>query len=584
MAKNEIAVAEGGEAAADGVNVSKPSPFKMLQNAEAMRSVIIILCLAIMLVAALIVIFWGREPVMRPLGSYSEQEELNAVIAYLKQHQYEYRFDEIRDGKKNTVSVTVDDYDRIVEGLTVDGITSSAPRDGSQILLEDSSFGVSARKEEERLKYAREQQIASMLQHNRKISDAKVLLAIPPRNVFTREARHPSAAVTVKVAGSGTLSPSEVDAIVDSVAAAVQGLDPSRVTLIDQNGRLLNSGSMDAASQAMRRATELQSQKENQYKLKIEEILTPILGYNNFTPMVAVAIDNVDEEKTSQTYNNTPTIRSEQVSEELNSSRTPSGVPGAATNQPPANAQLPEVNPGDAAATGVRTNGINIGSQGNSSRSATRNYEVDTTISHSQKKSGSIERLSVSVAVNYKEGTDKDGNPARVPRTQEELAKIADLLRNGLGIDEARGDTLAVHTVKFFQQEAEDFAETPFYDRPAFEKALRIGISALIIIAILMFLVRPLVMNLINRKSPDEAGKETDLDNGLALEGDDDLNLLVRNEDGPLALYDIKNGQIVLPELHKDEDLLKAVRALVANEPDLAAQVVKDWVSVNEVK
>ena len=104
MAKNEVAVADAGDPAADGVSVTKPSPLKILQNADVMRSVIIILCLAIMLVAALTVIFWGREPVMRPLGSYTEQEELNAVISYLKQHQYEYRFDELRDGRKNTVS------------------------------------------------------------------------------------------------------------------------------------------------------------------------------------------------------------------------------------------------------------------------------------------------------------------------------------------------------------------------------------------------------------------------------------------------------------------------------------------------
>ncbi len=584
MAKNEVAVTDSGTDGPDDVSVSKPSPLKMLQNGDIMRSVIIILCLAIFLVVGLILIFWARDPSMRPLGNYTENDELNSVIAYLQQHEYEYKFYELKDGKKNAISVTVDDYDRIVEGLTVDGIISASPKDGSEILLGDSSFGVSARKEEERLKYAREQQIASMLENNRKIQDAKVLLAIPPRNVFTREAKQPSASVTLKIAGSGTLTAGEVDAVVDSVASSVQGLDPSRVTVIDQNGRLLNSGSMDAASQAMRRATELQSQKEAAYKHKIEEILTPLVGYGNFTPLVAVALDTTEEEKTSQTYNNTPTVRSEQVSEDLNSKNTPSGVPGSATNQPPANAQLPEANPGNAAATGVRTNGISINEQGSSHREATRNFELDTTISHTQKKSGGLERLSVSVAVNYKDGKDKDGNLIKVPRTKEELAVITDLLHKGLGIDETRGDTLAVHTVKFFEQDVGEAIETPFYEKPSFDKIIRIVISALIILAILMFIVRPLVMNLISRKNPANAQEETDLDDNIALEGDDDLNLLVRNDDSPENLYNIKNGQIVLPDLHKDEDLLKAVRALVSNEPDLAAQVVKDWVSGNEVK
>src|SRR5574344_258512 len=442
MAKNEVAVTDGdGIDTSTDISVTKTSPLALLQNGDVLRSVIIILCLAILLVGV-ILIYWAREPAMRPLGNYSDNNELNAVMSYLQQHKYEYKFYELQDGKKNAVSVAVDDYDKIVEGLTLDGLINDGPKDGSEILLGDSSFGVSARKEEERLKYAREQQIANMLKNNRKIADAKVLLAVPRRNVFTRNEQKPSASVTIKVSGSGVLNSSEVDAIVDSVASSVQGLEPSRVTVIDQNGRLLNCGSMDEASQAMRRATELQSQKEADYKRKIEEILNPILGYGNYTPLVAVSLDPVSEEVTSQKYNDTPTVRSEQVSEEYSGGKKNTGIPGAVSNQPPANSQIPE----NYQQNGQR--GSAASSTDNERRSAVRNYELDTTISHSKKKSGSLQRLSVSVAVNYKDSVDKDGKITKVPLSEDELGKITDLLQNGLGIDENRGDTLAVHTVQ----------------------------------------------------------------------------------------------------------------------------------------
>jgi len=73
-------------------------------------------------------------------------------------------------------------------------------------------------------------------------------------------------------------------------------------------------------------------------------------------------------------------------------------------------------------------------------------------------------------------------------------------------------------------------------------------------------------------------GKEVDMDAGMALEGDDELSLLASQVDMHEPVFGVRNGQLILPDLHKDEDLLKAVRALVSNEPDLAAQVVKEWV------
>ncbi|MGN1393136.1 MAG: flagellar basal-body MS-ring/collar protein FliF [Succinivibrionaceae bacterium] len=579
MAQNELTVTEDSGTGDGSITVTKSSPMSFLHNNDLMRSVIIILILAIFLFVGIAVVYWGKSPNMRPLGSYNDSTELNAVISYLKQHQYQYQFYEIKDGKSNVVTVTTDDYDKVVEALTVGGIVNTNPKDGSEILLGDSSFGVSARKEEERLKYAREQQIANMLKNNRKIVDAKVLLAIPKRNVFARDIQKPSASVTLKIAGSGVLSTSEVDAIVDSVASSVQGLETSRVTVIDQNGRLLNSGSMDESAQQMKRVTELQNQKEADYKRKIEEILNPILGYGNYTPLVAVALDPISEETTSKTYSDNPLIRSENVSEEYSNSKFQGGVPGSVTNQPPANSQIPENIQNNMASGSLSGSNVN----GNERRSALRNYELDTKVSHSSKKSGNLERLSVSVAINYKDSVDADGKTTQIPRTQEELDVIKELLSKGLGIDEARGDTIAVHTVKFYQEEFPEIEPEPFYKQDYFEKILRISVSAIIIITIVIFIVKPMIMNLINRK-PDEGVALEDVDGEVALDGDDDLNLLVKNRGEQSPLFDISNGHITVPQLHKDEDLLMVVRTLVREEPDLSAQVIKSWLEKEGVK
>lgn len=107
---------------------------------------------------------------------------------------------------------------------------------------------------------------------------------------------------------------------------------------------------------------------------------------------------------------------------------------------------------------------------------------------------------------------------------------------------------------------------------------MKIVASVLVILGIIMMIVKPMVMKLIYSKDETDRQHELDLDNTMVGQGDDDLRLLAQSADSPESLYNIKNGQLILPDLHKDEDLLKAVRALVSNEPDLAAEVVKKWV------
>ena len=543
---------------------AKSSPISFLGNVDILRQLTLILGLAICLAIAVFILLWGKEPEMRPLGQYST-EELVKTLDYLDQQKITYKVD------GNSVLVPINEYSNIALQLKRAGMGQPEMATGDALLLKDSGFGVSQRLEGERLKYSREQQLARAIEQYQNIGKATVLLAIPKENVFARNDRKPSATVVVALKGSGSLKQEEVDAIVDTVASAVHGLEPGRVTVTDQNGRLLNSGSQDPVSAKTRKEFEMQQKKEAEYKQKIDSILIPVLGVDNYTAEVDISLDFTQEEQTRKSYNpDLPAVRSEMTVEDNNVGNGAMGIPGALSNQPPLNSDIPQ----QATNTGAQEKQIN----GRSRKEATRNYELDTTISRTQRSMGGIRRLTVSVGVDYTKGAAGDGKATRVPRTQAELDTIRRLLKGGLGFDVSRGDSLEVVSLPFNRPELTDAeVQGSLLDNPRFLSAVRISASVLVIIVLIVSVVRPMLNRLLYPEAKPE-GKEVDMDAGLALEGDDELSLLAAQVDMHEPIFGVRNGQLVLPDLHKDEDLLKAVRALVSNEPDLAAQVVKEWV------
>ncbi|OXY83254.1 flagellar M-ring protein FliF [Oceanimonas doudoroffii] len=540
----------------------KSTPFALLGNTDVLRQIVIVLALAICLAMAVFVLLWGKEPEMRPLGVYGNQE-LIETLDYLDAQKVEYAID------GNSVLVRADQYADIQLGLRRSGLTQ-APPEGDSILLSDPGFGISQRLERERLNLSRERQLARVIEQYNSVSSAQVLLAIPRENVFVRDKRKPSATVVLNLRRGGALRQEEVDAIVDTVASAVPDLTPGRVTVTDQNGRLLNSGSQDPMSARTRREFELQQKQEAEYRQKIDAILSPVLGLGNYTAEVDLRLDFRRQQQTVKTYNpDMPAVRSEMVMEDNTSGRGAIGIPGALTNQPPMDADIPEEAGQAAEQSATERN----------RREATRNFELDTTIRHTENAVGDIRRLTVSVAVDYKTVTQADGSLERVPLEAPELARIERLLKGGLGFDVSRGDAIEVVSMSFNRPDLEAVAGVPFYEQSWFWRLARIVGAVLVLVVLLLALVRPMVKRLLNM---DEKGEEVDLDSQSALAGSDELSLLSQQAELEDGMFGIKDGQLKLPNLNKDEDLLAAVRALVGNEPDLAAQVIKDWVQSDE--
>jgi len=558
----DLLINDEGTAALDE-NEQKSSALGFLSNTDVLRQITLILGLAICLAIAVFILLWGKEPDMRPLGTYTTQE-LVKTLDFLDQQKIPYEV----DGK--SVLVNAENYPTIQLALTRAGLANATDSNigGEDILLKDSSFGVSQRMESERLKLSRERQLASAIEQFQNVAKAQVLLAIPKDNVFARNERKPSATVVLNLKGAA-LGQGEVDSIVDMVASAVHGLEPTRVTVTDQNGRLLNSGSQDPISAQTRKEFAMQQKQELEYKQKIDAILIPVLGADNYTAEVDLSLDFSQQEQTRKTYNpDLPAVRSEMTMEENSASGSNGGVPGALSNQPPAASNIPEE------ATGG--DGASAAASGRSRKEATRNFELDTTVSHTRRQMGGIRRMTVSVAVDYKAVPGADGAVTREARTQAELDTLRRLLSGGLGFDVTRGDTLEVVAIPFNRPELDTVAEVPLYDQPWFWRAVRIAASVLVIIVLIVTVVRPMLKRLLYPDAKPEG--EVDFDNHTVLGGDDELSLLSAQVEND-QVFGVRDGQLKLPDLHRDEDLLKAVRALVANEPDLAAQVIKEWVT-----
>lgn len=565
MAENESTeLALSGDDFNSGDQQEQKSGFiGSLGGTDTLRQVTMVIALTICLAIALLIIMWARQPEMRPLGTFAT-EELIQTLDHLDAQKVKYKLE------GNVIYVPENEFQSIRLGMTRSGLAQD-PQTGTDILMQDSGFGVSQRLETERLKHSREQQLARTIEELQSISRARVLLAIPPENVFARRQRMPSATVLVTARGGRVIRDSEVDAIVDIVASAVQSLEPSRVTVTDQNGRLLNSGSQDGASARSRREHEIERSREEEYRNKIDSILMPVLGYGNYTAQVDLVMDFTTVEQTQQRFNpDLPAIRSEMSIEESSVGGLSGGIPGALSNQPPMPSAIPEQAVGGGAQPVV---------PGRNHRESTRNYELDTTISHTSQQSGVIRRLSVSVAVDYRTGVNADGEPEPQPRTQAEIANIRRLLQGSIGYDVQRGDSIEVVSVPFTRTEMEAADTVYFYEEDWFIRLVRLVVAGLVIVVLILSVVRPMLKKLIYPEDTKDAYDEDAL-GGLDL-GDDTIDMLKSSFDESAVGF-AEDGTLMLPDLHGDEDLLKAVRALVANEPELSALVVRNWLEEDD--
>ncbi|MDT0593809.1 flagellar basal-body MS-ring/collar protein FliF [Glaciecola petra] len=560
-ASTELSIPDSDEST-EILESSKNPILETLTNTETIRQVTMIVTLVICVAIAIFIFIWSKEPAYRPLVQMPHQEMIE-TLDHLDQNQIEYKIE------GNTILVLDSEFKNVKLGLARQGLTPSANQ-GTDIIMQDMGFGVSQRVEMERLKHAREQLLARTIEDINAVGKARVLLAIPKENVFARRESKASATVVVTAQNGTFLSGEEVDAIVDIVASAVQGIDPTRVTVTDNNGRLLNSGSADSVSAMARKEYEIEKNREMQYLEKIDSILIPVLGVGNYTAQADVSMDFTKVEQTQRQYNpDLPAVRSEMLSEQNTVGAIIAGIPGALSNQPPGDSQIPE--------NATDTN-AGQATPGNTSRESTRNYELDTTISHTKKQTGVISRLSVSVAIDHKNSIDANGESVSTPLSQEELLNIRRLLQGGIGFDVTRGDSLEVVSIPFNRIDIGEVAPLSIWEEEWFMPIFKLFMGATVIIVLIMAVVRPMLKKLL---FPENGLLEQEHDDADLDLGDETIDVLSEDFDEAQVGFS-PDGSLMLPNLHGDEDVLKAIRALVANEPELSAQVVRGWLLEDE--
>jgi flagellar M-ring protein FliF len=329
------------------------------------------------------------------------------------------------------------------------------------------------------------------------VQNARVHLALPNQNGFFREQQKPSASVLLSLHPGRTLDRAQVAGIVHLVSSSVPELDPKAVSVLDQSGALLTR-SGDAGQNAGLDPQQLQyvNQIESSYAKRIYELLEPIVGHDNLRATVAADIDFSQTEATSEEFKPNQgseasiSIRSQQTTEQSGSAGAlPSGVPGAASNQPPVAAIAPLVGASQPLQAAPLAGG---GASGR--REAVTNYEVDKTVRVTRNASGTVKRLNAAVVVNNRAVTDAKGKTTQVALGADELDKLTALVRESIGFKAERGDSVKVINAPF-RIETLPTVQLPWWKEPETQDLLRsIAVpAALAVVGLLVFfgLVRP---------------------------------------------------------------------------------------------
>lgn len=506
--------------------------------------------LALMLMAATLAAvvvgawLWGRTPDYRVLYANLSDRDGGAVLASLQQMNVPYKFSE----GSGAILVPAAQVHEMRLRLASQGL----PKGGLAgfELMENQKLGTSQFLEQVNYQRALEGELARSIQTLSAVQGARVHLAIPKPTLFVREAQKPSASVLLNLHPGRLLDSAQVSAIVHLVSNSVADLAVKNVSVVDQNGNLLSSPPSDGGATLDPGQLNYVQQLEQSHVKRIEDILLPITGPGNVRAQVTADVDFSQSENVDETYKPNQNaaesaVRSQQSSE-VASGAAPgaSGVPGALSNQPPATGGAPVAAAPSPAGAGARKESV-------------VNYEVDKTIRHTKHAVGSVKRLSAAVVVNYRKVTDASGKLSYRPLAEAEMKQINDLVKEAMGFNQARGDSLNVLNSAFTGAEKEVTPEAPFWKQPeTWEMTKEIG-KHLLIAAVLGYLVfgvlRPAFRNLATQRSNAE--------------------LLSAEPQGEAAMIGSQAGY---------ENNLQLARQLARQDPKVVASVVKNWVAGNE--
>lgn len=556
------------EAAATRTGSGTTDLVEGFNNLNLIRQAGLMIGLAASVAIGFAVVLWSQGEDWKPLYGSLDRLDSSEVGSILDFNEIPYKI----DGSTGALLVPVDDVHKARIVLADGGIKGDRYA-GYELLDQEQQLGTSQFMESIKYRRGLEGELSRTIASVNSVREARVHLAIPKQTVFLRGGREPSASVFLDLFPGRPISPKQVRGIANLVAASVPELDPENVTVVDQKGNLLSVEVEDPKIAQAAQHLDYTRTIESDIILRIRRLLGPIVGESNFKTEVAADIDFTEIEMAEESFNpDLPAIRSEQTVDEqqIGSAAGAAGIPGALTNQPPAEGAAPEVAAGQGGGAGAE----------NPSRSSSRtvkNYELDRTVSYTKHEKGRLRRLTVAVVVDDKKTTNPEtGEVTTRQWTDVELERLAILVRDAVGFSAVRGDSVNILNESFMPlPEFGDPESVPIWERDWFIKlAKQIG-AVLMIIILVVGLLRPVLKSLAS--------------SGLKARAEDEAKELAALQASGLDSFDSLSDETVtltggdalaLPSPEESyEQQLNAVKGLVAEDAGRVAQVIKRWIN-----
>jgi flagellar M-ring protein FliF len=553
--------------------------------AAGLKPLLLLVGIAAAVAAGVSVVLWSRGPNYSLLFPNLGTEDQAQVTQALDAAAIPYRM----DPGSNAIQVPTERLSEARLKLAGQGLPEGDG--GFAQMAKDPGLGVSQFMENARYQHALETELAHTIASLRPVEGARVHIAAPRQSAFVRD-RHPgSASVFVQLKAGRRLEPEQVQAIVNLVASSVPELEASQVTVVDQQGRLLSAPQGTDEFSLREEHFQLVHRLEDDYTQRIEALLTPLVGVGRVRAQVVAQIDTaVTEEAREQYRPDSQIVRSEQLSEQTSRDGAgPQGVPGSLSNQPPAggvaapptSAPAPvSATPGARPATGAAAANAaaaaaTVAPPDNVSKQSTRNYEIDRTLAYTRQPAGRLKRLTVAVLIDNVRTLEKDGKPKERPLAAGELEHITQLVKDAVGFDESRGDSVNVVNSSFQADAAPTdtaLEQVPIWERPLFRDMAKLVAGLIVLLVLALAVLRPLVRALIGparAAAPAIAGRPAE-------------PALAAPPAGPQqpAVPGIVMPDETAPQ--KFEEQVAHARQLVNQDPKRVAQVVHTWVATDE--
>ncbi len=516
-------------------------------------------------ITAIVMMFmWRGDASYKPLFGAREKVAAADMMAVLDGAGIPYRV----HPDSGQVLVPENELGEVRMLLASKGVVAKLPA-GLELMDGKDPLGVSQFVQDVRFRRGLEGELAQSIMTIDAVESARVHVSVARTSSFVVTGGDKSSASVVLTLKPGRqLEDEQIAAIVNMVAGSAAGLDPTRVTLVDQAGHLLSARVDLSEGYEAGQGSEAARQYEEATRKNVRDLLAPVLGDENFRVSITADVDNDRVKETHERYGDTPKVTNEALREELDRDPLALGVPGSLSNRPVAVAQAAEAAAGADATSSAQKN------------ASTRQYAYDRSITQIQRSRSRLRKLNVAVVLN---AAAAPGGAATW--SQQQLTDVEKVLRSGLGIDEARGDTLVVSTLAFPSRTA-----TPpwWQQRDNIVDASSWLSYALGALLVFFLVLRPLLKAAQQRLAPPPPREvEATIVDPVA------APVPLQSAAAPIGVAQVGHARKAIPvgPLLEDYDLpppgspvdvmVDHLKVLAAKEPERVAEVVKQWVQKN---